>query len=115
MPFERYLGRRLSMREPQASLWKTGQINLNRPFLEKFEAEKYAHAILFYDEEKKKIAFRLVSNDKEPGTITLSKKAGGVIIHAMGFLKYFGIERGKARHFAVRRDDKQDLFILDEK
>lgn len=113
MSFERYIGQRAAMKEPKASIWKAGQINLNRAFLEKYDVKKTSFALLFFDKDKKKIAFRLIQNGKEPGAAKLSPKASGAMIHTKGFLKYFGIEGGKGRRFDVRYDEKEDLYILE--
>jgi hypothetical protein len=99
--------------DPKAAIWKMGQINLNRAFLEKYGATEKDRAVLFYDKEKKRIAFRLVGDAKEPGAAKLSKRAGGAYIFAKGFLAHFGIDHSKARRFDVRRDEKEDLFILE--
>lgn len=113
MGFERYIGQRAVMKEPKAAIWKTGQINLNRAFLEKYEVKKTGFALLFFDREKKKIAFRLIQNAKEPGAAKLSPKANRATIFAKGFLSHFGIETDKARRFDIRYDEKEDLFILE--
>jgi hypothetical protein len=113
MGFERYIGQRAVMKEPKAAIWKTGQINLNRAFLEKYDVKKTGFALLFFDKDKKKIAFRLIQNGKEPGAAKLSPKATGAMIFAKGFLNHFGIESGKGRRFDIRYDEKDDLFILE--
>jgi hypothetical protein len=114
MAFERYIGqRRAAFMVPKAAIWKTGQINLNRAFLEKHGIPKAGHALLFFDREKKRIGIRFTAEAKEAGAAKVAKKAGGAYIFAKGFLAHFGIEHGKARRFDVRRDDKEDLFILE--
>ncbi len=113
MGFERYIGLRAMAGEPKAAIWKTGQINLNRAFLEKYDVKKMSHALLFFDKDKKKIAFRLIQDGKEPGAAKMSPKANGGMIFAMGFLRYYGIEFGKARRFDVRYDEKENLYTLE--
>ncbi len=113
MAFERYLKQRGEVTKPLATVWKTGQIWLNRAALDGLGQKKVTHAVLFFDRDKKKIGIRFTDSAKEEGAVRVSTRGAGAAVFAKGFLKYFGIEHNKSRRFKLVFDKKQRLYILE--
>jgi hypothetical protein len=113
MGFERYSGQRGPMGKPKASLWKMGQIYVNRAFFDAFPVAQGSSVILFYDRERNRIGFRVTPKADEPGAVKILKRAGGGMINIKGFSNYYGIRPPAAVRCDVRHDEKLDLFVLE--
>lgn len=111
MAFERFteVGR---VFRPRASLRSNGQIGFNHGCVKRFEMEKYAYAILFYDAETNRIGVVLTNNKEEPGAATLMTRSGNGTISARSFLEYYRLIPKKTTQYDIERDVSSGMLII---
>lgn len=112
MPFERYVKSGRTYR-PTASIWSRGQIGLNQGAVRRFKINEYKFAVLFYDDENKRIGIRLTNDENEPGVMGIVRGATGVFISAISFLDFYNIDHKKTQKYAVDYNEDEGFYILD--
>jgi hypothetical protein len=114
MAFERYLRTRMAKStQPAASIWKMGQVSLNRSAAEMFKLGGFKYVALFFDRDKKRIGLKFTNDAKEPGVGKISTKRGGAAIYAKGFLQHFGIDFSQSKRYTIQHDEKNGMLILE--
>jgi len=98
---------------PIVSIWRRGQIGFNRGAVEKFKVNDYQYAILFFDEDERKIGIQLTNDGSEEGVCKITKGETSSFISAKPFLTYHDIPLRKTLRYNIRRDEDNDLYIVD--
>ncbi len=100
---------------PKISIWKRGQIGFNQGAIAKCNLIDYKYAILFYDEDEKKIGIQFTNDPSEKGVIKIVKAKTGVSISAKSFLGIYGLLHDKTINYNVYYDENNKLYIIDLK
>jgi hypothetical protein len=99
---------------PKASIWTRGQIGFNQGAVAEYKLESYTHAVLYYDEEAKKVGFELTDDPKAEGAIKLIvRKNAGISMSARSFLKTFKIDFSETRQYNLSYDKVANLYEID--
>lgn len=99
---------------PKASIWTRGQIGFNQGAVAEYKLESYTHAVLYYDEEAKKVGFELTDDPKTEGAIKLIvRKNAGISMSARSFLKTFKIDFSETRQYNLSYDKVANLYEID--
>ena len=77
---------------PRASIRTVGQLGLNKGSVRKYSIEKYGYAVLYYDDEKKRIGIELTNEPDADGAVVIHVRDGGGTIATKSFLNCFGID-----------------------
>lgn len=111
MPFERFtdVGR---VFRPRASIRTNGQLGFNHGTIVRYGMDKFTHAILYYDAEKKRIGIGLTNNAEEPGASRLIIRSGNGAISARSFLEYYGLTPPKTKQYDIGRDAESGLLVM---
>ncbi len=114
MAFERYVksGR---IYRPFASIWLRGQIGINQGAVERFKIKDYKLAVLFYDKEIERIGIRLTNDENEEGATTITQGKTGVVISAVSFLDFYGIDHSDTRKYPIDYNENENLYVIDLK
>ena len=114
MTFRRH--KRTNFREggPRASIWRHGQIGINRMATEKYKLHDFEYAVLFYDESTKKIGIMFTNDEKEEGIIKFIRrgKKGGFHISGISFLKLNNIDHSEKKNFPLEWDSENELYTF---
>ncbi len=110
MAFERFTHVGKSYR-PKISIRSNGQIGFNFGAIEKFSLGKFQYAVLYYDQESKKVGIQLTGNKDEEGACTLRVKNGNASIAAKSYLDYYSINYSKTMRFDASWDEKEEMII----
>lgn len=113
MAFERFTQPRSRGYEPMASIWSRGIIGLNQGAVKDFELEKYDYAVLFFDQETRRVGIKFTNNSKEEGAIKITKRASGASISALSFMKNFKIKVEKTTRCKIYYAEDSDLHIIE--
>lgn len=111
MPFERFtkVGRGY---KPKVSIWSKGQIGFNQGAVLRLNLKKYKFAILFYDQESRRVGLRFTNDINEDGAVKLHVRKTGAVISARSFLDYYGIDYSKKQKYDVDYDKENNLYVI---
>lgn len=111
MAFERFtdIGRVFT---PRATIRSTGQIGFNHGSVRRFEMEKYAFVVLFYDKENKRVGVQLTNNKDEEGACTLSVKQGNGTVSARSFLEHYELMPEVTNQYPLKLDPESKLLVI---
>lgn len=76
---------------PKVSISPRGLIGFSQGARKRFELEKYAACVLYFDADAKQVAFEFTSDLEVEGAIKLRFRPIGADISAKSFLTYFNI------------------------
>ena len=87
-------------------------------FLEKFNLQEFNYVSLYFQEDERKIAFKLFRNiDSDPSARKLSQMDGSKILRATGFYKRNGVkdsEKKRYTEFELHfQNDHEPIFIVE--
>jgi hypothetical protein len=111
VPFERFteVGR---VFRPRASLRENGQIGFNHGCVKRYDMDKYAHVVLFYDAENKRIGIMLTNATEEEGACNLITKSGGGTVSARSFLEYYHLTPKKTNQYDIYKDPESGFLVI---
>lgn len=109
MAFERFV-KRGNIKAPMASIWARGQIGLNVTAIAYYALHVFRYAILFFDDEQKKIGIRFTNDDAQEGIRQLVHGVFASTISAKSFVDFYHIPCGR---FMLRYDEELDLYLCD--
>ena len=112
MAFERFTKIRGRSFVPKVGIWARGQIGFNKGAMEKFRIQDYDFAVLFFDEEERKIGIKLTNDPKEEGANKIIKRATGSSFSANAFLNTFDIKHDATRQYDVEFDETEKLLVV---
>ena len=95
-----------------ASLWKRGQISLNRGAIVRFHLQDFMYVVLYFDDATHRIGMQFTNNSSAEGCIKLTHAPSATIISVRNFLSQYGIEHLATQRYKVMWDDKEQLYIL---
>jgi len=112
MAFERFtdVGR---VFRPRASIRSNGQIGFNHGSVKRFELQKSAYVVLFYDKENKKVGIRLTNDKTEPGASTLITRNGNGTVSARSFLEYYQLLPKDTMQHDIEWDEENKMLVID--
>jgi hypothetical protein len=110
MVFEKFISHGRSV-SPKATIQKGGQIRLNEAAVDKFDAENYGFAVLFFDKDTRKIGIKL-AKETEPGAVKVKHGRAGATISARKFLLWYGIEHHKTTNYDINLDTKSGFYTI---
>jgi hypothetical protein len=112
MAFERFVkpGR---IYTPSVSIWSRGQISFNQGCAIKYNLGNYKYAVLFYDQESRRIGIKFTNNEAENGAIAMNKGRTGFTLSGNAFLGYYDIPHETTRKYTVQYDDAEEIYIID--
>ncbi len=108
MTFEFYKDVRTS-EFPQLTITTDNNFTFNKAAFVEFELSEYSHAMLAYDKEQKKIAFKLLK-EAEFGARKIVKGKRNCMISGKGLLKFLNIEFTEVSHFRLEKED--DFLVI---
>jgi hypothetical protein len=111
MPFERFtdVGR---VFRPRASIRSNGQLGFNHGSIKRFEMDKFAYVVLFYDADTKRIGVQLTNNKDEPGASSLVVRSGNGAVSAKAFLEYYQLMPNKTKQYNIEKDKGSEMLII---
>lgn len=113
MAFIKFVGTGRKTRGPAISIWKRGQINLNRSFLEFFKI-KENYVILFYDSEGKRIGLKFTNDKQEEGAMHLIQHIeGSKSFSCVPFLRINKINYQKTYRYTPYIDPETKMVAFD--
>jgi len=96
--------------KPKISVRGDSQIGFNRAAIREFKLKDYSFAILFYDEQAKKIGVKLTNDKNEEGICKLRvKEEAGASIPARSFIACYKIEGHK--RLDAEWDSKENMIV----
>lgn len=115
MPFERFESHsgRGGATVPRMSMWRNGNICVNKKAVEEFGLGGSQYVVLFYDEENNHMGMRFTKDANHAGAKKLSLQSVGFVLSAVGFLNKYNIEYSHARGHPMFYDDSLDMYIID--
>lgn len=112
MAFKRFTNTRSRSFVPKVGIWKRGQIGFNKGAMEKYKLEQYKYAVLFFDEEERKIGIKLTNNPGEEGAIKVIKRQNAVSFTANAFLNTYEIVHKETKKYDVEYYSEEDLYVI---
>lgn len=113
MAFEKFTKTGGRIGTPKASIWKRGQIGLNKGAIHQFQLDSYNFVILFYDKDAKKIGIKFTNNDTDTGaTKIVKRKDSGISFSSLAFLNYYGIDYSETTKYDLEYDNENDLYVF---
>lgn len=97
--------------KPKASIWSRGQIGFNQGAVNRLQLDKFNFAILFYDEETRKVGFLFTNDENENGAIKIVNKKTGAVISGKSFLDFFEIKHEKTKNYTLEKEG--DYYVID--
>ena len=97
---------------PIVSIWQRGQIGFNRGAVEKFKINDFDYAILYFDEDEKKIGVQFTKDSTEEGACKITKGKTSSFLSAKPFLTYYDIPLDTTARFGVEYDSDNDMYII---
>lgn len=98
---------------PIVSIWQRGQIGFNRGAVEKFKINDYNYAILYFDDEERKIGIQFTNDSLEEGACKITKGTTSSFISAKPFLTYYDVPLRKTIRFNMKYDEENNLYTID--
>ena len=99
---------------PKASLRIGGQIGFNQGAVIEYKLDSYTYAVLYYDEEDKKIGFELINDENAEGANKLVvRKNAGISMSALPFLRMSKIDFSETRQYGLSYDKEHKLYVID--
>jgi hypothetical protein len=99
---------------PKVSIWTRGQIGFNQGAVIEYKLDSYTYAVLYYDEEDKKIGFELINDENAEGAIKLVvRKNAGISMSALPFLRMSKIDFSETRQYGLSYDKEHKLYVID--
>ena len=114
MAFVRYT-KSMKSYVPKISIWTKGQIGFNQGAVAKLHLADYKYAILFYDEDEKKIGIQFTNDSSEKGVFKIVKVRTGASISAKSFLGTYGLLHDKTIKYNVHYDENEKIYVIDLK
>jgi hypothetical protein len=113
MGFVKYTNTGGRIGKPTISIWTRGQIGFSNAAIIEYDLKSYKYAVVYYNDEEKKIGITLTNNDKEDGINKLiHRKGGGISFSAMSFLKTYKVDFSKTKQYDFEYDKENKMFII---
>lgn len=97
--------------KPKVSVRGDSQIGFNRAAIRDFKLTEYNFAILFFDEQAKRIGIKLTNDKNEEGVCKLRvREEAGASIPARSFIACYNLEGHK--RLEAKWDDKDKMIIV---
>jgi hypothetical protein len=112
MPFVKYTGGGRSY-VPRASISKTGMISFTEGAKQRFRMSDYGFAVLYYDEESRRIGIELVTDESAEGARRIRHRDTGCDMAAKSFLDFFDIGVRRTTAYQIARDSETGYLVVD--
>jgi len=100
--------------EPMVSMVRSGNLNFNRNFMEKFAENK--HFVVFHFDKEKKILGLELTKEKQPFSYPLRTYRDRTMgtVTSISLLRHYSIPFGKSTHsYKAEWDDEYKMVIID--
>lgn len=111
MAFQRFI-RTVRSFAPKVSIWSRGQIGFNTGATQKFSLNRFEYAVLFYDDEAKKIGIHLTNDAAEDGATKITKRPSGISISAKAFMQFYDLLPNQNETYDVVYSEDEDMYIV---
>jgi hypothetical protein len=115
MAFEKFVPPQAAGTRPRATIRPSGLISFDAASVAAFGLESVKFAILFFDKTRKIIGVKTTNNDKEEGTLPLSKRRRSVSLKSPQFFHQYGLTVEESQRFEVSRDTEDGMLLISVK
>ena len=105
MAFVKFTKTRSRIDTPKVSIWTRGQMGFNQGAVNEYKLYSYKYAVLYYDEDSKRVGIELTNEKSAEGAIKLvSRKNAGSSFSARAFLKTYRIDYSETKQYKLAYD-----------
>ena len=94
-----------------ASIWKRGQISLNRGAIVDFHLRDFTYVVLYFDATTSRIGMQFTKNSTED-CIKLTHAPSATLISVRNFLSQYAIAHLATQRYKVVWDNHEQLYII---
>ena len=111
MAFERFVKQGRTY-QAIASIWKRGQISLNRGAILRFHLKDFTYVVLYFDATTCQVGMQFTNNSSAEDCIKLTHAPSATIISVKNFLSQYDIEHIATQRYKVIWDNNEQLYII---
>jgi hypothetical protein len=101
---------------PKASINPKGSLSFSDGARQRFDMDKYAFGVFYYDAENKQIGIELGNDEATEGAVKLRlRQTGGATMGAKSFVDYFDLNIQKTTMFDVKAGQSANWVVIDLK
>ena len=97
----------------RASIWKSGQIGLNKGAVSKHKLSEDSYVVLYYDEDSNRIGIELLKGKTKDWAVPIKLRQGSAVIPSKQFMDFFEIDYSMSKKYDLKKNPDDGLLVIE--